>query len=54
MRYNLGNYRYDNGKIYKKVWWFFYKCIDHGPYDYLRGTCIVNKLCNVVYYSNMI
>jgi hypothetical protein len=43
MRYNLGRYRYDRGKIYKKVWWFIFKCIDKGPYCYLEGVKIVNK-----------
>jgi hypothetical protein len=43
MIYNLGRYRYDRGKIYKKVWWFIFKCIDKGPYCYLEGVKIVNK-----------
>lgn len=44
MLYNLGNYRYSKGKIYKQVWWFIYKCIDLGPYSYLTGVDIVNTL----------
>jgi len=51
MRYNLGNYRYDsNGKIYKKVWWFIYKCIDKGPYNYLQGVKVVNEKCHLNNY----
>lgn len=44
MLYNLGNYRYSKGKIYKQVWWFIYRCVDHGPYTYLNGVRIVNTL----------
>jgi len=44
--YNLGNYRSHRGKIYKKVWWFIYKCIDKGPYDFMEGVRIVNGLCD--------
>jgi hypothetical protein len=42
MVYNLGCYRYKNGKIYEQVWWFIYKCIDRGPYTYLDGVRQVN------------
>lgn len=42
--YNLKNYRFNNGKIYKRLWWFIYKCIDKGPYKYLDGVKEVNKL----------
>ena len=47
MLYNLGNYRYNRGKIYKQVFWFIYKCIDNGLYTYLQGVKKVNTLCNV-------
>ena len=50
MRYNLGPYRYESGKIYKKVWWFIYKCIDKGPYNYLQGVRIVNNQCHIDQY----
>jgi hypothetical protein len=42
--YNVGNYRSHRGKIYKKVWWFIYKCIDKGPYSFMEGVRIVNDL----------
>jgi len=48
MRYNLGDYRYDNFKIYRKWWWFFYLCIDEGPYPYIEGVVEVNRLCGIV------
>lgn len=44
--YNLGNYRSKNGRIYKKVWWFIYKCIDKGPYNFMGGVRKVNDLCD--------
>lgn len=47
MIYNLGNYRYKKGKIYKKVFWFIFKCIDKGPYPYMTGVKKVNNLCNI-------
>lgn len=46
--YNLGNYRYKNLGIYKKVFWFIYKCIDKGPYSYLQGVKRVNELCGII------
>jgi hypothetical protein len=48
MRYNLGDYRYDNFKIYKRCLWFFYVCIDEGPYPYIEGVTEVNRLCGIV------
>lgn len=46
MTYNLGNYRSKKGKIYRKLWWFIYVCIDKGPYTFLGGVRIVNGLCD--------
>lgn len=48
MIYNLGNYRYKNFKLYKRIWRFFYKCIDKGPYNYQEGVRKVNELCGIV------
>ena len=45
MIYNLGDYRFKNGKIYHKRWWFIFKCIDKGPYTYLEGVKQVNTHC---------
>ena len=47
MRYNLGNYRYDNGKVYVKWWWFIYRVIDEGPMSYMDGVKMVNSLAGV-------
>ncbi len=47
MTYNLGNYKYYKFKLYKKIFWFIYKCIDKGPYSYLVGVRKVNKLCGI-------
>jgi len=47
MVYNLGNFRYKNGKIYKKVWWFIYRCWDSDHCGYLDGVRKVNKLCGI-------
>ncbi len=44
MQYNLGEYRYDNGKIYEHKFLWFYNLIDNGPYTYLEGVDIVNAL----------
>jgi hypothetical protein len=44
MIYNLGNYRYKNGSIYRKVWWIFYKRIIQSNFNYLKGVRIVNNL----------
>jgi hypothetical protein len=46
MTYNLGNYRSKKGKIYRRWWWFIYICINKGPYSYLGGVRMVNKLCD--------
>jgi hypothetical protein len=50
MVYNLGRYRYKKGKIYQRVWLFFYKCIDRGPYDYLKGVKKVHFHCMLEQY----
>ena len=47
MIYNLGPYRYNNGKIYKKVFLFFYKKIGTAD-SYMDGVKKVNKLCGIV------
>lgn len=47
MIYNLGRYRWKNFKIYKQVWWIFYKCIDEGPYSREMGVRKVNELCGI-------
>lgn len=47
MKYNVGNYRYNNGKIYKQVWWFLFKCIDEGPYNWKEGVKRVNFLAGI-------
>ena len=47
MMYNLGDYRYNKGKIYQRVWWIFFRCIDRGPYSYMEGVRKVNKLARV-------
>ena len=44
MQYNLGNYRYDEGKVYKRVWWFIFKKIQDCPQGYMAGVRIVNNL----------
>ena len=54
MVYNLCNYRYKNGKIYQKVWWFIYRCIDSGPYTYLEGVKQVNAHCNAELWRGML
>ena len=47
--YNLGNYRFKNYKIYKKVWWIFYKCISgYKTYNTYFGVKEVKKLCGIV------
>ena len=48
MRYNLGDYRYDKSKIYRKCLWFIFECIDQGPYTYAEGVKVVNGLCGIV------
>ena len=48
MPYNLGDYRYNKGKIYQQVFWFWYTCIDSGPYTYMQGVREVNELCGIV------
>ncbi len=52
MRYNLGNYRYENGGIlvrkrFLKIF-HYYSCIDSGPYSYLDGVRRVNSICGIV------
>ena len=47
MVYNLGNFRYKNGKIYKKVWWIFFRCVDTNHCSYLNGVRKVNRLCGI-------
>ena len=54
MVYNLGRYRYKNCKIYEKVWWFIFKCIDKGPYQYMEGVRIVNNHCKVEPYRGIL
>ena len=58
MIYNLGKYRWKNFRIYKQVWWLFYKCIDKGPYSFEVGVRKVNDLCGVerekVDYSRLV
>lgn len=44
MVYNLANYRYKDGKIYVQKWWIFFTCIDEGPYSFMEGVKIVNRL----------
>lgn len=44
MQYNVGNYRYDKGNIYKRVWWFIYKHIEKGTFTYMQGVRKVNRL----------
>jgi hypothetical protein len=47
MTYKLNDYKYKNGKIYKKILWVFYKCIDKGPYGYDVGVRKINQLCGI-------
>lgn len=47
MTYNLGDYRYKNGKIYQRVWWIFFRCIDEGPHSYMEGVRLVNVAAGV-------
>ncbi len=47
MKYNLCDYRYSNGKIYKRWWWFIFDCIDNGPHTYMEGVKIINNLCGL-------
>lgn len=47
MTYNLGEYRYRDGRIYRKRWLFFWKCIDEGLYRWKEGVRKVNRLCGV-------
>ena len=47
MRYNLGDFRYDNGRIYKRIWWFIYLCVNKGPYSHKEGVRKVNELCEI-------
>ena len=48
MVYNLGKYRYKNGKIYKKIFLLFYKRIDNKEYyPRIIGIKKVNALCHI-------
>ena len=49
MDYSLGEYKYENLKIYKKTWWRFYKykCIDKTEYNEIDGVRRVNELCGI-------
>ena len=51
MAYILGDYKYTNGMIYKRVWWFIFECIDIGPHNYKSGVKEVNRLYNNTYKS---
>ena len=45
--YYLGDYKFkfSNGKVYKKVFWFIYKPVGNKRYtNYLEGVEAVNKL----------
>jgi len=42
MIHTLGKYRYKDGKIYKQVWWCFYREIYKMPYVHAaKGAAIV-------------
>ena len=48
--YYLGNYKYKvaTGKVYKKVFWFFYKKVSDRVYKkYIDGVKAVNELCGI-------
>ncbi len=49
MEYVLGEYKYENLKIYKKSWWCFYRyrCIDETEYNEIEGVRRVNELCGI-------